>query len=43
MALALIVAGRAACNYVSTIAFAKAGVKVVTRLRTRCDHLQSCR
>lgn len=42
VALALIVAGRAACNYVSTIAFAKAGVKVVTRLRTRVfDHLQS--
>jgi ATP-binding cassette, subfamily B, bacterial len=42
VALAVIVAGRAACNYVSTIAFAKTGVKVVTRLRTRVfDHLQS--
>lgn len=42
VALALIVAGRAGCNYVSTIAFAKTGVKVVTRLRTRVfEHLQS--
>lgn len=42
VALAVIVAGRAGCNYVSTIAFAKTGVKVVTRLRTRVfDHLQS--
>lgn len=42
VALALIVAGRAGANYVSTIAFAKTGVKVVTRLRSRVfDHLQS--
>ncbi len=42
VALAVIVAGRAGCSYVSTIAFAKTGVKVVTRLRTRVfDHLQS--
>lgn len=42
VALALIVGGRAGCNYLSTIAFAKTGVKVVTRLRTRVfDHLQS--
>ena len=40
--LAGIVAGRAVCNYISTIAFAKTGVKVVTRLRTRVfDHIQS--
>lgn len=40
--LAVIVAGRAGCNYVATIAFAKTGVKVVTRLRTRVfNHLQS--
>ncbi|MDO5511430.1 ABC transporter ATP-binding protein, partial [Corynebacterium sp.] len=42
VALALIVAGRAGANYVSTIAFAQTGVKVVTRLRSRVfDHLQS--
>ncbi|GAA1187719.1 ABC transporter ATP-binding protein [Nesterenkonia xinjiangensis] len=40
--LAGIVGGRAVCNYISTIAFAKTGVKVVTRLRTRVfDHVQS--
>lgn len=40
--LAGIVAGRAVCNYISTIAFAKTGVKVVTRLRARVfDHIQS--
>ena len=40
--LALIVGGRAVCNYISTIAFAKTGVKVATRLRSRVfDHIQS--
>lgn len=40
--LAAIVGGRALCNYISTIAFAKTGVRVVTRLRTRVfDHIQS--
>ena len=42
LVLAALVAGRAACNYVSTISFAKTGVKVVTRLRTRVfNHIQS--
>ena len=42
LVLAVIVGGRAVCNYISTIAFAKTGVKVVTRLRTRVfDHVQS--
>lgn len=41
-ALALIVGGRAVCNYASTIAFAKTGVKVAARLRSRVfDHIQS--
>ncbi|MGJ9373977.1 ABC transporter ATP-binding protein [Nesterenkonia sp. CF4.4] len=41
-ALALIVGGRAFCSYASTIAFAKTGVKVATRLRTRVfDHIQA--
>ncbi|WP_218220489.1 ABC transporter ATP-binding protein [Nesterenkonia sp. Act20] len=41
-ALALIVGGRAVCNYASTIAFARTGVKVAARLRTRVfDHIQS--
>ncbi|MDR8020146.1 ABC transporter ATP-binding protein [Nesterenkonia aerolata] len=36
-----IVGGRAVCNYLSTIAFAKTGVKVAARLRTRVfDHIQ---
>lgn len=42
VALALIVGGRAVCNYVSTIAFAKTGVKIAARLRSRVfDHIQS--
>ncbi|WP_300343767.1 ABC transporter ATP-binding protein [Nesterenkonia sp.] len=42
VALALIVAGRAVCNYASTIAFAKTGVKVAAALRTKVfDHIQS--
>ncbi|GAA3279725.1 ABC transporter ATP-binding protein [Nesterenkonia halobia] len=41
-ALALIVGGRALCNYASTILFAKTGVKVTTRLRTRVfEHIQA--
>lgn len=41
-ALALIVGGRAFCSYASTIAFAKTGVKVAARLRTRVfDHIQA--
>ena len=41
-ALALIVGGRALCSYASTIAFAKTGVKVAARLRTRVfDHIQA--
>ena len=41
-ALALIVGGRAFCNYASTIAFARTGVKVAARLRTRVfDHIQA--
>ncbi|GAA1118643.1 ABC transporter ATP-binding protein [Nesterenkonia jeotgali] len=40
--LALIVGGRAFCSYASTIAFAKTGVKVAARLRTRVfDHIQA--
>lgn len=42
VALAGIVAGRAICNYGSTIAFAKTGVKVAARLRTKVfEHIQS--
>ncbi|WP_120004471.1 ABC transporter ATP-binding protein [Nesterenkonia muleiensis] len=42
VALAGIVAGRALCNYASTIAFAKTGVKVAARLRTKVfEHIQS--
>lgn len=42
VALALIVAGRAVCNYASTIAFARTGVKVAAALRTRVfEHIQS--
>lgn len=41
-ALALIVGGRAVCNYCSTIAFAKTGVKVAAALRVRVfEHIQS--
>ncbi|GAA1813552.1 ABC transporter ATP-binding protein [Nesterenkonia flava] len=40
--LALIVAGRAVANYGSTIAFAKVGVKVAARLRSKVfEHIQS--
>lgn len=42
VALAGIVGGRALCNYASTIAFAKTGVKVAARLRTKVfEHIQS--
>ncbi|NLS11160.1 ABC transporter ATP-binding protein [Nesterenkonia sp. MY13] len=42
IALALIVGGRALCNYASTIAFAKTGVKVAAQLRTKVfEHIQS--
>lgn len=42
VALALIVGGRAMCNYASTIAFARTGVKVVAALRVRVfAHIQS--
>lgn len=42
VALAVIVAGRAMCNYGSTIAFAKTGVKVAARLRSKVfEHIQS--
>lgn len=42
VALALIVGGRAVCNYGSTIAFAKTGVKVAAALRVRVfEHIQS--
>lgn len=42
VALAGIVAGRAFCNYASTIAFARTGVKVAARLRTKVfEHIQS--
>src|SRR5699024_868552 len=42
VALALIVGGRALCNYASTIAFARTGVKVVAALRVRVfAHIQS--
>lgn len=42
VALALIVAGRAVCNYGSTIAFAKTGVKVAAALRAKVfSHIQA--
>ncbi|MGO1548346.1 MAG: ABC transporter ATP-binding protein [Nesterenkonia sp.] len=42
VALALIVGGRAVCNYASTIAFARTGVKVVAALRVRAfAHIQA--
>ncbi|GAB3062101.1 ABC transporter ATP-binding protein [Sediminivirga luteola] len=40
--LALIVGGRAVCNYASTIAFALVGSRVATQLRSRVfDHVQA--
>lgn len=40
--LALIIAGRAASNYLATISFAKVGARIATELRTRVfDHLQA--
>src|SRR5699024_6729515 len=40
--LALIIAGRAASNYLATISFAKVGARIATELRTRgFDHLQA--
>lgn len=42
VALAGIVAGRAICNYGSTIAFARTGVKVAAKLRSKVfEHIQS--
>ncbi len=42
IALAVIVAGRAATNYASTICFALVGARVATQLRSRVfDHVQS--
>src|SRR5699024_3310613 len=40
--LALIIAGRAASNYLATISFAKVSARIATELRTRVfDHLQA--
>ena len=42
LALVVIIAGRAATNYLSTIAFAKVGARIATELRTRVfDHVQA--
>lgn len=40
--LAVIVAGRAASNYLATVSFAKVGARIATELRTRVfDHVQA--
>ena len=42
LGLAVIIAGRAAANYLATVSFAKVGARVATELRTRVfDHLQA--